>query len=383
LKVLLCRRSAPSATSSQSGPGRCLGSWVLGAGCCLAVLGGCRIPPTPSFDTAAAEYVRLARAGARPDAEYLQALASARADVSNLEERDGRRAFLLAQLAALERRARFLAGESATVREEAARSGMPAPVYDAARAIELREQLEAALPGAGSLQARLEAYRRSRGVGRAQLDATAKRLVDDCRAQTPSPGDMRDGRVELRYVLGQPWPAFTTYRGAGVSLVEIRRDVAWNEDDLRAVLCHETYPGHHVQHLVWDELRQGRGWVEFAVMPSFTPHALMAERAAVAATNLLWPPADRPPVERILSGLAPLAAAVAVDVVDGRLERAAGLARLQNELLMPNAHEFVAFVEQYRSMTLAYVTPVPDVRDWQGYLELLRSPERLVAGARQ
>jgi hypothetical protein len=71
-----------------------------------------------------------------------------------------------------------------------------------------------------------------------------------------------------------------------------------------------------------------------------------------------------------------------VNVVDGTTDRTSALASLRDELLMGNADEFVRFVEQYRSMSLAYITPAPGVNDWQSYLELLRSPERLVAGAK-
>jgi hypothetical protein len=88
-------------------------------------------------------------------------------------------------------------------------------------------------------------------------------------------------------------------------------------------------------------------------------------------------------VQQVLADFAPLATATAVDIVDGAVEREPGLARLRDDLVMPNAEAFVAFVEEYRSMTLAYVTPAAEITDWQSYLELLRSPARLVAGERR
>jgi hypothetical protein len=348
---------------------------------CLGVVAGCRVSDPPALDAAAAEYVRLAGEDARFDNGYRRGLAALHTRVAALEERDGRRAFLLAQLAALERRARFMAGERVTIRAEAASLGLPVPEFDAAGAAELRAQLDAALPGRGSLAERLAAHHRARVVPRAQLDSTATRLVGDCRARTPTPQEMHDSGVELRYVLDQPWPAFTKYRGDGRSQVDVRRDVAWTEENLRVVLCHETYPGHHVQHLVWADLRDTRGWVELGVVPLFTPHALMAERAAVTATALLRPNDGGSRVQRILSDLAPLATSTAIDAVDTIIDRQSALTRLRDELLMPNADEFIAFVTQYRSMSLAYVTAAPDIRDWPSYLALLRSPDRLVAGA--
>lgn len=348
---------------------------------CLAVAAGCRGSTVATLDAAAAEYVRLAREDTRSDMEYRSALADLHRRVATVEEQHGRRAFLLAQLAALQRRARFAGGERVTIRAEAASLGMPIPRFDASRAAHLRAELDSGLPGSGTLSGRLAAYHQAHGIPRVQLDSTAKRLVADCRARTPPMPDLRDGGVELRYVVDQAWPAFAQYRGGGSSQVDVRRDLTWIEENLRMVLCHETYPGHHVQHLVWADLGAARGWVELTVIPRFTPHALMAERSAVTATRLFWPDQDRSRVERVLLDLAPLAAAVAVDVVDGTTDRTSGLASLRDELLMPNADEFLRFVEQYRSMSLAYITPAPEVNDWQSYLELLRSPERLVAGA--
>ena len=348
---------------------------------CLAALVACAGSPQISIETAAEEYVRLAREATRSDDEFVQALGALGARVQRLDDEDGRRAFLLAQLAALERRARFVAGSRTTIRAEAAALGLQVPVFDAARAAQLRGDLDTALPGAGPLAGRLAAHHRQHTITRASLDSTATRLIGECRARMPPMPDVHDTGVNLRYVVDQTWPAFATYKGNRRTLVHVRRDVAWNMDDLRVVLCHETYPGHHVQHLVWAELHDTRGWVEFTVTPPFTPLAVMAERSAVAVTDLLWPRGDRPAVQRALSDLGPLAAATAVDIVDGQLDRAAGLARLRDELLMPNADEFIEFVEQQRSMSLAYVTPAPEIRDWQSYMDLLRSPARLVEGA--
>jgi hypothetical protein len=115
----------------------------------------------------------------------------------------------------------------------------------------------------------------------------------------------------------------------------------------------------------------------------FTPHAVMAERSAVAATALALPRGTRPAVTRILDGLAPLALATAVAAVDGEMPRDAAIARLRDDLLMPDANGFIEFVERYRSMAAAYVTPWPEVKNWPSYFALLRSPERWIPPATQ
>lgn len=326
--------------------------------------------------------MRLARALDATAPGILDSIAATRRRVMQLQEQDGRRVFLLAQLGALERRARFLAGQPVPIREEAAALGLAVPPYDASRAAGLRAELESALPGPGALAERLAAHQRASALPRSRLDRVAHAVIDDCRSRMQHvPGDLFDAGVELTYVIERPWRAYTSYRDNGLSTVEIRRDVVWHQDDLLTVLCHETYAGHHLQNLVWDDLRDARGWVEFGVTPMLTPHGVMAERSAVSATDLVIPRASRPAVSRILEDFAPLAVATAVATADGEIERATGIARLRDEVMMPDAEGFLAFVERYRSMAVAYVTPAPGVRDWSSYLALLRSPERLVAGA--
>ena len=344
---------------------------------CLAFTIACSASGA-SIDDAAREYVRLARAAGRHDRAYRDEIAAALRTVAGFASAESRGAFLLAQLAALDRQAAVLAGEPRSIRDEAAMLGLPIPRYDAALAAGLRRQLDAALEGSAALPRKLAAHRRAAAVPRSRLDAVATAAVEYCRARTPLPSGTIDGGIELRYVVDRPWPAYTTYQGNGRSLVEIRRDVAWLEEDLLTVVCHETYPGHHFQHLIWEAVQRVHGWVELTVVPPFTPQAIAAERAAIAGTRLIRPDRERPAVSRILDALAPLALATAIDVVDGRLPRPEGLARLRDELLMPDAEGFLSFVERYRSMAVAYVTPLAGVSDLDEYVALLRSPTGLI-----
>jgi hypothetical protein len=315
--------------------------------------------------------VRLARASDRGDTGLAGPIAAARRALASVEGDDRRRTFLNAQLDALERRARFVAGERTSIRDEARALGLEIPAFVAARAAALRSELDAALPGREPLVERLAEYKRTAAIPRSRLDVEARSAIESCRTGTPVPDDVRDGGLDLRYVVDRPWPAFTTYAGEGKSTVELRRDVAWTPDDLESVLCHETYPGHHLQNLVWAALP---GRLELSVVPMFTPHAVVAERSAVAATMLMFPRDERPTALRILDDFAPLALATAIEGVDGEIPRGTAISRLRDELLMPDAEGFMKFVEQYRSMAAAYVTPSPEVRDWSSYFVLLRSP---------
>jgi hypothetical protein len=332
------------------------------------------------IDRIAEEYVALARAVERTETSLVERIAALHTRAVAVEERDDRRAFLLAQLAALERRARFRAGERTSIRDEAAALGIPVPAFNADGAARLRLALDRALGGTGPLAERLAQHQRGAALARAQLGEAVSRFVDECRSRTLIPRDVPDRGVEIRYAIDKRWPAFTTWAGDGRSLVEIRRDVAWPASALHVVVCHETYPGHHLQNLVWDDMRARRGWVEFSVVPPFTPHGAMAERLAIAGTTLALPRNRRDEVGRVLEDLAPLGLAIAVAIADGEVPRDEGLARLREEAVMPDASAFAAFVERERSMAVAYVVPVVGLRDWEHYLEILRSPA-LLAGA--
>jgi hypothetical protein len=316
----------------------------------------------------------------RENARALRAELS-RFDLDEIEE--PRRAFIDAQLAAMERRMRLLRGEHTSIHEEAAAFGLPVPIYDKERVDDLRKQLDAALPGDSPLAERLARDRASHAIGRAHLQAAAERAAGQCRARTEKLGHTPRGRIDFRFVIDRPWAAVSLYDGDEASTVEIRRDAMFSEAQLLALVCHESWPGHHVQHLVWSDLARRRGWIELEVTPAFSPHGILAERAAVSATALAVPRAERPTIDRILDDLAYAALAVAIAHADGELSKTDAVERLRTTLLMPDPEAFLAFVARYRALAIAYVTPVPGVTDWQSYERLLTSPEAIVAGARR
>jgi hypothetical protein len=358
-----------------------------------------------SLSAVAAQYVTLARdldaidpdfildgkepatGSARPSLELvLENARGLRAELSRLdidEIEEPRRTFIDAQLAAVDRRVRLLRGQHTSIHEEAADFGLPIPMYDKARVDDVRRQLDAALPGDGPLVERLARDRTARAIGRARLQAAAEHAAAQCRARTERLGHPARGRIDFRFVIDRPWAGVSLYQGDESSIVEIRRDAMFSEPQLLALVCHESWPGHHVQHLIWNDLARRRGWIELEVIPAFSPHGIMAERAAVSAAALVVPRAEAPAVDRILDELAYSALAVAIAHSDGELNKTDAVERLRTALLMPDPESFLTFVARYRALAIAYVTPAPAIRDLQSYHELLVSPEAIVAGARR
>lgn len=368
---------------------------------CLVVSCGARCAPPGTIDELAQDYVLLALALDRHDPDFVDVVsptgkfdwslneivtraARARERVRTANGDDGRRVFLAAQLAAVERRARWRRGERDSIRQDALALGLKLPAFDAARVAALRADLERTIGGTGPLSQRLARAQRETAVPRSVLDETFRRAIDECRTRTARHLRVPESRLEVRYVIERPWLAYTTYEAGGRGIVEVRRDVPLSEEDLLGLACHEAYPGHHLQNLVWDkELFHERNWVEFSLTPLFTPHGIMAERAASAAGALALPEATRSPVRRFLDALAPHALAVAVAHVDGEIDRDTALRRLRDELLMPQPGQFLDFVARYRAYAAAYVAPDAPFRTWAEYESLLVSPEKLVQGAAQ
>jgi hypothetical protein len=246
----------------------------------------------------------------------------------------------------------------------------------------IRSQLDRIIEGMEPLARRVARARQRAAVPRARLDAALRRAIDECRTRTKRHLDVPEGILDLRYVVDRPWLAYAMYEGGGRGTIEVRRDASLSEEDLWELACHETYPGHHFQNLVWDkELVQKRNWVEFSVTPLFTPHGVMAERAASAAAALAMPEAMRDPVRQLLDALGPQALAVAVGHLDGEIDRETAVHRLSDDLVMPQPEQFLDFVARYRAYAAAYVASDQPVGSWTEYYDLLVSPDKLVRGA--
>ena len=64
--------------------------------------------------------------------------------------------------------------------------------------------------------------------------------------------------------------------------------------DLLLLACHEGYPGYHVTNLLFeDRLSRKRRWVEFIVIPLYSPLLLIMEGVANYALELAFPVDER------------------------------------------------------------------------------------------
>jgi hypothetical protein len=150
-------------------------------------------------------------------------------------------------------------------------------VYAAAHA-----ELDALLPGDGTLAERYAAHRRREECPPARLEAAvhalSSALRDRVRAQYGLP-EVETVRYEV--VTDKPWSGFNYYEGDYRSRVAINADLPHRLSQLPHLVAHESYPGHHTEHC-----RKEQGLVERAARTEHTvflvntPECLMAEGLA-------------------------------------------------------------------------------------------------------
>ncbi len=216
--------------------------------------------------------------------------ASARALLAELD--DG---WLRDQVAGLGAYAGVLAGESRPYADavEACYQLRPKRTDEAVFA-GVHERLEELLPGAGTLHERYDALRRSAFVPAGRIEQVAADAIAAARTCTGELVDLPDGEaVDLEIVHDVPWLGYCRYVGGLRSRISINADLPLSVIDLIRLVIHETYPGHHVERCLKDEvLVRGRGLLEETIVLLPTPQSVIAEGIASIAPAVLL---DRAP----------------------------------------------------------------------------------------
>jgi hypothetical protein len=191
-----------------------------------------------------------------------------------------RESFLDGELRALERTARALAGEHVSLRTEIREIyGVDVAPGDPDRYRAAHRAVDALLPGSGPLADRLAAHRARDELPRERRAAATRALVAALRERTAAVLDLPPGEgVEIELVEGRPWSGFTRYLGGGRSLARFSADAPQRAGQLARLVAHETYPGHHVEHL--RRVAAARSEPERALSLTRSPRALVVEGVA-------------------------------------------------------------------------------------------------------
>ncbi|MEZ5957098.1 MAG: hypothetical protein R3C27_07825 [Hyphomonadaceae bacterium] len=282
----------------------------------------------------------------------------------------------------------------------------PLESYDAAL-----ERLDAIVPGRGALADRVQALRNRYVIPHDRLLAVMQAAIAECRRRTAEHIELPENeRFELSLVTGQSWGAYNYYQGDNHSLIQVNTDQPVFIDAAIGYGCHEGYPGHHVQGISAERLYRERGWVEYSIMPLFSPQGPLNEGGGNYGVDLAFPGEEKLAFERDtlfpLAGLDPATAPALADLLealqelrgatltvnqmylDGQIDRARALELLQRYSVTSRerAERSLAFADHYRSYVINYSSGEDLIRayaeqagpdnsaQWRAYESILTQP---------
>jgi hypothetical protein len=289
--------------------------------------------------------------------------------------------YLYKQLLAVKGKIYMLRGGTFTFDEEARN------LYDAVppeKSIEyfqqIRDELEALLPGQGTINERINALRDKLVIPEDKVDAVFVAAVEECRKRTSRNISLPKGEdFKIEYVTDKPWGGYNWYKGNSFSLIQVNVDLPIYIDRAVDLAAHEGYPGHHVYNILLEQkMVKENKWMEFTIYPLYSPQSLIAEGTAKYGIEVAFPGNEREEFEkRVLFPIAGLDTSLAekfyrVQEKIGELDHAlveAARNYLDEKWTRQEAVDFLVeyrlstperaemnlqFIEKYRSYVLNY-----------------------------
>jgi hypothetical protein len=273
-------------------------------------------------------------------------------------------------------------------------------------------RIEAIVPdGPGTLAERVSAFTSRFVVSRDRADAVMRAAIAECRRRTAEHIALPENeRFDFEFVSNQPWGAYNWYQGDNHSLIQVNTDLPLNINSAIGYGCHEGYPGHHVQGIHAEKLYRERGWVEYSIMPLFSPQGPLNEGGGNYGVDLAFPGDERVRFEQEtlfpLAGLDPATAPAYYELqdalsdlsgvtrvidamfLDGQIDRARAIELHQRYGVSSreSAEKKLQFAEHYRSYVINYSSgedvvrayaeragDTPEAR-WAAYQRILDQP---------
>ncbi|MGK5013540.1 hypothetical protein [Janthinobacterium sp. MDB2-8] len=274
--------------------------------------------PSPLLAGVAERYVKLVLAMGQHDASYVDAYYGPPAwqqeateqqqDLSDIKDGANAALALLAdepclralnlrkQLHAVLARAEMLQGTRLDFDTESARLyDAVSPHHSRAYYEELVTQIDALLPGDGTVSERVNALRAQLVIPADKLHAVMDAAIRAGRERTLQYIALPEGEdFVLEFVSDKPWSGYNWYKGNYQSVIQINTDLPVYIDRAVDLGCHEAYPGHHVYNVLLErDLVRGKGWMEYCIYPLYSPQSLIAEGTANYGIELSFTDEER------------------------------------------------------------------------------------------
>lgn len=209
---------------------------------------------------------------------------------------NARLTMLKKQLLAVRTKVEIMAGKTFNFDEEALLLYDARPPHnDQAYFDALLNDLDAALPGTGSIAERYAAFSRQFVIPKDKLDGVFQAAITEARKRTDLHFNLPENEnFVLEYVNDKSWSGYNYYQGKSQSLIQINTDFPIYIERAIDLACHEGYPGHHVFNALLEQnLVDAKGWKEFSVYPLFSPQSLIAEGSANYGIQVAFPGEER------------------------------------------------------------------------------------------
>jgi hypothetical protein len=231
---------------------------------------------------------------AEPDLKSAELVAEARELLNTLPVQgyDNRRTeYLKRQLLAIKLICDKLNGNSFSYTEEVTTcfnikpERVPETVFENALA-----DLDELVPGEGTLLDRLEARKKKLTIPPDKLMAVAEYACKVVRERSARYYNLPEGEnLEITLVKNQPWSAYNWYLGNYRSRIEINTDLPVQATYITRLVCHEAYPGHHLEHALKEKnLFREKGYLENSIMLINTPECVISEGIGNTAERIIF-----------------------------------------------------------------------------------------------
>ncbi|MGK5004298.1 hypothetical protein [Janthinobacterium sp. LB2P70] len=200
------------------------------------------------------------------------------------------------QLQAVLARAEMLQGTRLDFDTESARLyDAVSPHHSRAYYAALVAQIDALLPGDGTVSDRVNALRAQLIIPAGKLHAVMDAAIRAGRERTLRYIALPEGEdFILEFVTDKPWSGYNWYKGNYQSVIQINTDLPVYIDRAVDLGCHEAYPGHHVYNVLLErDLVRGKGWMEYCIYPLYSPQSLIAEGTANYGIELSFTDEER------------------------------------------------------------------------------------------
>ncbi len=200
--------------------------------------------------------------------------------------------FLKAQLQAMKMTIRLLEGEAVPLEEKVEKLfGIVPHKFAEDDLLEVQNQLDGLLPGAGTLRERVSVLDEQTKIAADKLELVFQNIIPDLRRWTKELYDLpANERYHIEFVTDKPWTGYSAYEGDGLSRIEVNQDVPYYLLQAVNFLAHEIYPGHHTENSIKEmELILGQGRQELNILLPLSPYCIPTEGIAVKAIDIVLP----------------------------------------------------------------------------------------------